>query len=144
MKDLAFVLVASLIGSTHAFGLDATPFATRMPTSQRPSLLLQMSSPSESTTTTRPSGTGGYDGEFVDEAQAVANWDFPYTPDQLVQMAKALYDPDVRYGTKDGVACLADDFEFVGAVVGPLDKTSYLNALQNFDLEESFDIQGDR
>merc|ERR1711963_414674 len=43
---------------------------------------------------------------------------------------------------KDGGDCLAEDFEFCAAVVGPLNKKQYLNALQNFDLEESFDIQG--
>jgi len=37
--------------------------------------------------------------------------------------------------------CLADDFEFVAAVVGPLPKEEYLAALGSFKLTDSFGIE---
>lgn len=49
--------------------------------------------------------------------------------------------PKIQTGTKDGGACLAPDFEFVAAVVGPIPKDEYLAALGSFKLENSFDIQ---
>merc|ERR1711862_177498 len=36
--------------------------------------------------------------------------------------------------------CLADDFEFVAPVVGPIGKQAYLDALAGFQLQDSFDI----
>lgn len=43
-------------------------------------------------------------------------------------------------GTQDGGACLADNFEFCAAVVGPINKVEYLNALGTFRLQDAFDI----
>ena len=43
-------------------------------------------------------------------------------------------------GTKDEGACLAEGFEFCAAVVGPIGKEKYLEALGDFKLEESFDV----
>merc|ERR1712078_898958 len=43
-------------------------------------------------------------------------------------------------GTKDEGACLAEGFEFCAAVVGPMGKEKYLEALGDFKLEESFDV----
>jgi len=65
---------------------------------------------------------------------------FPITPNDLIQRAKEVLGPDVGVGTKDGGECLADDFEFCAAVVGPLPKDEYLGALGSFKLEDSFDI----
>ena len=72
---------------------------------------------------------------------ALAKSTFPHTPDDLVSRAKEVLSPDIGIGTKDDGACLAGDFEFVAAVVGPISKEEYLNALNGFKLEESFDIQ---
>ena len=48
--------------------------------------------------------------------------------------------PQISAGTNDGGDCLADNFEFVAAVVGPIGKEEYLGALGSFKLEDSFDI----
>lgn len=65
---------------------------------------------------------------------------FAIAPDDLIQRAKEVLSPAVGIGTEDGGACLAEDFEFVAAVVGPLPKDEYLDALAGFKLTESFDI----
>lgn len=83
---------------------------------------------------------GGYKGEFIDEKALYAS--FSSTPDELVALAKRFYEPEVRFGTKDDGECLAEDFEFCAAVVGPLGKAEYLNGLKNFNLEDAFDISG--
>ncbi len=66
---------------------------------------------------------------------------FPIAPNDLINRAKEILSPEIAIGTKDGGACLADDFTFCAAVVGPIDKEEYLGALGTFKLEESFDIQ---
>lgn len=77
---------------------------------------------------------------FVDEAALVEKSNFPIPPEKLMERAKEILSPSVGLGTKDGGECLAEDFEFCAAVVGPIGKEDYLNALGNFKLEDSFDI----
>jgi hypothetical protein len=77
----------------------------------------------------------------IDATAAYKASTFPISPDDLIARATRVLSPDIGIGTKDGGACLADDFEFVAAVVGPISKDEYLNALNGFKLEESFDIQ---
>lgn len=77
----------------------------------------------------------------IDVTAAYEKSTFPISPDALIVRAKQVLSPDVGIGTKDDGACLADDFEFVAAVVGPISKVEYLNALNGFKLEESFQIQ---
>ena len=66
----------------------------------------------------------------VDAAAMFAASTFPIKPDALIERAKEVLEAGV--GTKDGGACLAPDFEFCAAVVGPLGKEQYLGALDNF------------
>ena len=65
---------------------------------------------------------------------------FPIGPEDLIARAKEVLSPKIGIGTKDGGACLADDFEFCAAVVGPINKEEYSKALKSFALEDSFDI----
>jgi hypothetical protein len=85
------------------------------------------------TSTARPA-------EVIDAIDAFAKSTFPIAPNDLIQRAKEVLGPDVGIGTKDSGECLADDFEFCAAVVGPIPREEYLNALGSFNLEESFDI----
>lgn len=78
--------------------------------------------------------------QVIDEAGAFAKSTFPITPQDLIQRSKEILGSDIGVGTKDGGECLAEDFEFCAAVVGPLAKKEYLGALGSFKLEESFDI----
>jgi hypothetical protein len=76
----------------------------------------------------------------IDTAQAFAASSFPISPNDLIQRAKQVLAPNNLIGTKDGGECLADNFQFCAAVVGPISKAEYVNALGTFRLEESFDI----
>ena len=77
----------------------------------------------------------------IDITQAFAKSTFPIAPDALISRTKEVLSPLIELGTKDGGKCLADDFEFVAAVVGPIPKEDYLKALGGFKLTESFDIE---
>ncbi|KAL7488854.1 hypothetical protein ACHAWX_000230 [Stephanocyclus meneghinianus] len=87
-----------------------------------------------------PSSTALIPGE-IDVTAAYQKSSFRISPDDLIARAKQVLSPDIGIGTKDDGACLADDFEFVAAVVGPISKDEYLNALKGFKLDDSFDIQ---
>jgi len=63
------------------------------------------------------------------------------TPEQLIARAQEVLAPEVTIGTRDGGECLADDFKFCAAVVGPLPKDEYLRAFATFNLMDSFDIE---
>jgi len=90
-------------------------------------------------TTTSTTGTMHLPGE-IDVQAAYQASTFPITPDNLINRAKQVLSPAIGIGTKDAGACIADDFEFCAAVVGPLPKEEYLAALASFQLETSFDI----
>ena len=77
----------------------------------------------------------------VDTTAAFATSTFPISPPDLISRAKQVLSPEIGIGTKDSGACLAPDFEFVAAVVGPIGREEYLDALGGFKLEESFDIE---
>eukprot|EP00527_Entomoneis_sp_CCMP2396_P006656 CAMPEP_0198145424 /NCGR_PEP_ID=MMETSP1443-20131203/23378_1 /TAXON_ID=186043 /ORGANISM="Entomoneis sp., Strain CCMP2396" /LENGTH=248 /DNA_ID=CAMNT_0043809069 /DNA_START=71 /DNA_END=817 /DNA_ORIENTATION=- len=79
-------------------------------------------------------------GTFVNESELLKTSSFPIAPKQLMERAREILAPAVGLGTKDGGACLADDFEFCAAVVGPIGKKEYLGALGSFKLEDAFDI----
>lgn len=79
-------------------------------------------------------------GQFVNEAELLETSSFPISPEKLLERAKEVLSPEVGLGTKDGGECLAEDFEFCAAVVGPIGRKEYLGALGTFKLEDSFDI----
>jgi len=71
----------------------------------------------------------------VDEAAAMQRSTFPVDPAELVKSAK------VFLAYEQGVSApqlLAEDFQFKGPVVGPLDKEEYLAAVGSFDLASAF------
>mmetsp|Transcript_27775 Transcript_27775/g.26577 ORF Transcript_27775/g.26577 Transcript_27775/m.26577 type:complete len:237 (-) Transcript_27775:153-863(-) len=76
----------------------------------------------------------------VDAQKAYDQSSFPISANDLLLRAKELLSDEIELGVKDDGACLADDFEFAAAVVGPIPKDEYLDALKSFSLKESFDI----
>ncbi|KAJ8602064.1 hypothetical protein CTAYLR_002791 [Chrysophaeum taylorii] len=72
----------------------------------------------------------------IDEKALFAQSSFPLSPETVLAKAKEALKAGI--GTKDDGACLADDFEFVAAFVGPIGKDEYLEALSTFDLEVAF------
>ena len=76
--------------------------------------------------------------QCVDEEALFLASDFPIKPEDIIARAKEVL--TLGLGTKDEGACLAEGFEFCAAVVGPIGKEKYLEALGDFKLEESFDV----
>jgi hypothetical protein len=60
-----------------------------------------------------------------------------WTSRRWIERAKQVLEAGV--GTTDGGACLAPDFEFCAAVVGPLGRDEYLGALGNFKVRRGPD-----
>lgn len=87
-----------------------------------------------------PTTTINLPGEVnIDEAYSSST--FPISPSNLITRTKEVLSPQIGIGTQDNGACLSDTFEFVAAVVGPINKVEYLDALSSFKLEDSFNIQ---
>lgn len=61
----------------------------------------------------------------------------PIKPDALISKAKEVLNSE--YGTKPGSdgSCLAEDFQFVAPIVGPLGKTEFINNFGSFKLKEA-------
>jgi len=78
--------------------------------------------------------------ECLDEEALFSSSTYSTPPQDLINRAKQVLSPQIGLGTKDDGECLAPDFRFVAAVVGPIGREDYLNALGNFNLENSFDI----
>merc|ERR1712176_471121 len=78
--------------------------------------------------------------DFLDEKALFAKSNFPIKPDDLIARAKYVLSDDCGIGTEDNGECLAEDFEFCAAVVGPIGREEYLNALKSFKLKDAFDI----
>ena len=76
----------------------------------------------------------------IDTAEAFAASTFPIPPDDLIVRAKQILSDDIKLGLNDGGECLAEDFQFCAAVIGPFGKEEYLELLQLLDLEGYFNI----
>lgn len=62
---------------------------------------------------------------------------FPIKPDKLIEIAKNIIASE--FGTKEGsdASCLAEDFQFVAPIVGPLTKAEFLRAFGSFKLKDA-------
>ena len=77
---------------------------------------------------------------MVDEAALLAKNAFVIPPDELIALAKAFTAAQLA-GTADGtggVDWFASDFRFVAPVVGPFDKSEFVDSLKSFDLKTAF------
>lgn len=87
-------------------------------------------------------GSGAAYGE-LDVKQTLAASTFPIGPDRLVALAKAVLASE--FGTASGAdpsQLLADDFQFVAPIVGPLGRDEFLNAFGSFKVKDAFpDLQ---
>jgi hypothetical protein len=70
----------------------------------------------------------------VDEAAMIAAAGFPIGPEELVQKAKGL----MKHGIANSGDKLAEDFQFIGPVVGPLTKEPFTKAIKGFNLGCAF------
>ena len=126
------VAISTLLFAASGIGVDAFAGA-------RSKNMLEASGHVVGSPSTRLFSTSSVIGE-VDIEGAYKESSFPIAPDDLISRAKEILSPEISVGTKDGGACIAEDFEFVAAVVGPIPKKEYLAALGSFKLEDSFDI----
>ena len=81
------------------------------------------------------------DSIIIDEAAALAASDFPLSPEELIELSKGFLRSRGGFGADE--ALLADSFEFVGPVVGPLSKAAFVSAIGSVDIDAAFpDFQG--
>lgn len=73
---------------------------------------------------------------FVDAKAKLSEAAFKIPPDQLILLAKRFLASRGGFGADPDL--LADDFKFVGPVVGPLPKTEFISALGNVDVNGAF------
>lgn len=86
--------------------------------------------------TSGPLASEGY-GE-LDEAATLAKSTFPIKPDTLVARAKEIL--AAEFGTRasdDASAYLADDFQFVAPIIGPLSRAEFVRAFGSFKLKDA-------
>ena len=79
-----------------------------------------------------------------DEEVAAKAAFFDNKSSELIEQTKKLFDPEIMLGLGDNGECLAENFQFCAAVVGPIGKQPFLDALGGFKLEDSFDIETNR
>lgn len=73
----------------------------------------------------------------LDIAATMQKSKFPLRPEVLIDKAKAVL--GCEFGTAAGAdsSILAEDFQFVAPIVGPLSKTEFLNAFGSFKVKEA-------
>eukprot|EP00471_Norrisiella_sphaerica_P001895 CAMPEP_0184478882 /NCGR_PEP_ID=MMETSP0113_2-20130426/776_1 /TAXON_ID=91329 /ORGANISM="Norrisiella sphaerica, Strain BC52" /LENGTH=286 /DNA_ID=CAMNT_0026856813 /DNA_START=113 /DNA_END=973 /DNA_ORIENTATION=+ len=72
---------------------------------------------------------------FVDEKSSLSKSNFPVKAETLIANAKKIC--ATKFGTEDPTL-LAEDFQFIFPVVGPLDKTEFVKAFSGFKTEVAF------
>jgi hypothetical protein len=137
--SISLVLVASWTKIVYTFTTSVTNVGAGG--SMSTTMLNQAAAATTSTSSTTTKIDNAF-GDFVNEAEILKQSTFPILPDKLIERAKEVLSPNIGLGTKDGGECLADNFEFCAAVIGPIGKAEYLKALGNFNLADSFDITG--
>ena len=79
---------------------------------------------------------------FLDEAALLEEKAFALKPDELIAKAKVFLESRGGFGCDPQL--LADQFKFVGPVVGPLGKEEFLSAIGSVDVAGGFpDFQGE-
>ena len=73
----------------------------------------------------------------VDEKATLAKKTFPISGEDLIAKTKKLISPEVEFGSKNP-DLLAEDFQFVFPVVGPLSKTEFVTIFGSFKVKDAF------
>mmetsp|Transcript_8112 Transcript_8112/g.20837 ORF Transcript_8112/g.20837 Transcript_8112/m.20837 type:complete len:313 (-) Transcript_8112:1194-2132(-) len=73
--------------------------------------------------------------DVVDEARMLRDASFPIPADELIQLTKGLL---AANNGADDPSLLAEDFQFVAPVVGPLGREEFASAFKSFKLKEAF------
>ena len=79
---------------------------------------------------------------FVDEAALLKEQGFARSPEDLIARAKTFLESRGGFGADP--ALMADEFKFMGPVVGPLSKDAFVKAIGSVDMDTAFpDFQGE-
>eukprot|EP00933_Yihiella_yeosuensis_P005356 TRINITY_DN109856_c0_g1_i1.p1 TRINITY_DN109856_c0_g1~~TRINITY_DN109856_c0_g1_i1.p1 ORF type:complete len:281 (-),score=61.83 TRINITY_DN109856_c0_g1_i1:38-880(-) len=81
-------------------------------------------------------GTDGAFGE-LDVAETMKQSKFPIDEEKLIAKAKEILASEFGTGPGCDGSCLAEDFQFVAPIVGPLSKTEFLKAFGSFKLRDA-------
>lgn len=73
---------------------------------------------------------------LLDEDRAIRMQNFPIQPEELVELAKHV--ANIKDYSVTAQNYFADDFTFIGPVVGPLNKDQFVSALDGFDVDSVF------
>jgi len=73
----------------------------------------------------------------LDAEESLKNSKFPLEPEKLIFLTKQLVSPEAEFGSKNP-DLLAEDFQFVFPIVGPLTKIEFCRIFGGFKLKEAF------
>jgi len=73
----------------------------------------------------------------LNENTMLKNSSFSLSPEQLIIKAKKLLSPEAEFGSKNP-DLLAEDFQFIFPIVGPLCKTEFCTIFGSFKLKDAF------
>lgn len=73
----------------------------------------------------------------LDVEKTMAQSKFPIAPEKLIQRAKEVLASEFGTGAGFDGNCLADDFQFVAPIVGPLSKKEFMQAFGSFKLRDA-------
>jgi len=75
--------------------------------------------------------------EVVDEPKSLQLTEFPLSPEQLIQKTRAFTSKDIKFGSKTPEV-LAEDFQFIFPIVGPLTKEEFTTVFSSFKVDDAF------
>lgn len=73
----------------------------------------------------------------LDVAATLKQSKFPISPEQLMQKARDVLRAEFGTKTSQDASLLAEDFQFVAPIVGPLNKAEFLKAFGSFRLQDA-------
>lgn len=74
---------------------------------------------------------------ILNREESLKNSKFPLDPERVEFLTKQLASPDAAFGSKNP-DLLADDFQFIFPIVGPLNKTEFCTIFGGFGLKDAF------
>jgi len=77
------------------------------------------------------------DNEIIDEPRSLQKSSFGFSPAQLIEKTKTFVSKEVKFGSKNPDV-LAEDFQFIFPIVGPLTKVEFTTVFSSFKVDDAF------
>jgi len=74
---------------------------------------------------------------IINEAESLKHSKFAFTPEQLIEKTRTFLEKENAFGAKK-IELLAENFQFVFPVVGPLTKEEFSTAFTSFKVDDAF------